>query len=119
TIKMNMEEATCIADRMRVLQVFDNLMTNALAYAKSSITITNILNDKEVQITISDDGQGIHPGDLPHVFDRFYKKSKQGSGLGLSNVKELIHRMKGTVIVESNLNVGTSFSFTLPLKREE
>lgn len=119
TIKMNVEESICIADRMRVLQVLDNLMTNALAYAKSSITITNILNDKEAQITVSDDGEGIRPGDLPHVFNRFYKKSKQGSGLGLSNVKELIQRMKGTVTVESKLNVGTSFSFTLPLKLEE
>lgn len=119
TLHMNVEEAICIADRMRVLQVLDNLLVNALAHAKSSITITNILNHKEVQITVSDDGSGIEPVDLPHVFDRFYTKSQQGSGLGLSNVKELIHRMKGVVTVESELNVGTSFSFTLPLQLEK
>lgn len=116
TLKMNVEETICIADKMRLLQVLDNLMMNALAYAKSSITITTMRNDEEVQITVSDDGTGIQPEDLPHVFDRFYRKSKQGSGLGLSNVKELINRMEGVVAVESELNVGTSFRFTLPLE---
>src|SRR5690625_1176192 len=114
-LKINIKDAICIADRMRVLQVLDNLMINALAYAKSSIIITTTLNDKEVQITVSDDGAGIESKDLPYVFDRFYRKSQQGSGLGLSNVKELITRMKGVVTVESELNVGTSFHFTLPL----
>lgn len=105
----------CIADKMRVMQVLDNLMMNALAYAKSSITISVIANDAEVKVIVSDDGSGINPSELPYVFDRFYKKRQRGSGLGLSNVRELVQRMNGEVAVESILQKGTSFLFTLPL----
>lgn len=119
TLEVNTVEAICIADKMRVLQILDNLLTNALTYTRTSIKIDGVLHDGELQITVSDDGTGISPKDLPHVFDRFYKKSKQGSGLGLSNVKELVQRMNGAVTVESEPDVGTSFRFTLPLAIEE
>lgn len=104
---------------MRVMQVLDNLMMNALAYAKSSITISVIANDAEVKVTVSDDGAGINPSELPYVFDRFYKKRQRGSGLGLSNVRELVQRMNGEVAVESILQKGTSFLFTLPLASDK
>lgn len=108
------EQAWCIADKMRVLQVFDNLLTNALAYARSSITVTVIQHEGEVKVTVSDDGSGIHPDELPYVFDRFYGKRKKGSGIGLNNVKELVQRMNGEVAVESVPKAGTSFTFNLP-----
>lgn len=114
-LRIHTEEAICMADRMRILQVMDNLLINALTHAKTLITITLTRGEKEAQITCADDGEGIHPDDLTHVFDRFYKKDQQGTGLGLSNVKELIHRMTGEVDVESELHVGTRFHFTLPL----
>lgn len=118
TLEVNTVNAICIADKMRVLQILDNLLTNALTYARTSIKIEGRLHKDELQITVSDDGAGIQPKDLPHVFERFYKKSKHGSGLGLSNVKQLVQRMNGTVVVESELDVGTSFRFTLPLAIE-
>lgn len=117
-IKLRMEtdsEAWCIADKMRVMQVLDNLLMNALAYARSSISISVVAHEDKVKVTVSDDGSGIRPDELPYVFDRFYKRRKRGSGIGLNNVKELVHRMHGEVAVESVQKTGTSFMFTLPL----
>lgn len=90
TLQIDTTPAECIADQMRVMQVLDNLMMNALSYARSTITISTITNDTEVQIIVADDGLGINPDELPFVFDRFYKKRQRGSGIGLSNVKELV-----------------------------
>lgn len=115
TLEVHTEEAVFLADEVRFLQVIDNLMINALEYAHSSITITAVVESEEVLFSVADDGKGIDSADIPFVFERFFKKSKYGSGLGLSNVKELIHRMSGTVGVESKLNMGTKFYFILPL----
>lgn len=114
TLEVHTEEAVFLADEVRFLQVIDNLMINALEYARSSITITAVVEDEKVLFSVADDGKGIDSADIPFVFDRFFKKSKYGSGLGLSNVKELIRRMDGKVGVESKLNMGTKFYFNLP-----
>lgn len=117
TLQIDTTPAECIADQMRVMQVLDNLMMNALSYARSTITISTITNDTEVQIIVADDGLGINQDELPFVFDRFYKKRQRGSGIGLSNVKELVQRMKGEVFVESIPLISTRFIFTLPRKQ--
>lgn len=115
TLSMDMaSEAWCNADKIRLMQVLDNLLMNALAYARSSIMITVLVTEDEVKVTVSDDGSGIHSDDLPHVFDRYYKRRKRGSGIGLSNVKELVHLMHGEVAVESVPEARTSFMFALP-----
>lgn len=117
TLQLDTTPTACIADQMRVMQVLDNLMMNALSYARSTITISTITSNAEVQIIVADDGLGINPAELPFVFDRFYKKRQRGSGIGLSNVKDLVQRMKGEVSVESVPLKSTRFIFTLPRKQ--
>ena len=67
-----------------------------------------------VQIVVRDNGKGIHPEDLPHIFKRFYRsrfsKDKQGIGLGLPLAKAIIEEHKGTIEVNSALNIGTTFT---------
>jgi signal transduction histidine kinase len=74
----------------------------------------------QIRIDIRDNGIGISPEDLPHIFDRFYKSEKahnsQGSGLGLSIVKEILDGLKETIRVESKPGNGTLFSFTIKTK---
>lgn len=71
-----------------------------------------------VVIEVLDNGQGIAPEDLPHVFDRFYRADKargrNGAGLGLANVKLIVEAHGGSIWVESELGHGSRFLFTLP-----
>ena len=75
--------------------------------------------DGQVRVTVSDDGVGIPPEHLPHVFDRFYKGDQSrlqtgGSGLGLSIVKAIVERHGGSVSVRSRQGVETVFEVSLP-----
>lgn len=118
TVQTKTEDVLCIADKIRFIQILDNLVTNALSYASSRVSIEVKNGGEWVEIAVSDDGAGIHPNELPHVFDRFYKKRQQGSGIGLSIVKGLVERMNGEVTVRSELHIGTTFTFTLPIVSE-
>ena len=75
-----------------------------------------------VQVVVKDDGSGIHPEDLPHIFKRFYRsrfsKDAQGVGLGLPLAKAIIEAHSGTIEVDSELGVGTTFTinFLIPTK---
>jgi signal transduction histidine kinase len=110
---------TIHADRDRLEQALQNLAANALRYAPAGSTIELRgrphrtsqafgLEKSDVIITVSDEGPGIPPEHLPHVFDRFYKAENSrtqdgsgGSGLGLSIVKAIVERHGGTVSVRS------------------
>lgn len=75
-----------------------------------------------VQVVVKDDGSGIHPEDLPHIFKRFYRsrfsKDIQGVGLGLPLAEAIIEAHSGTIEVDSELGVGTTFTinFLIPTK---
>jgi signal transduction histidine kinase len=74
-----------------------------------------------VQISVADSGPGIPPGDLPHVFDRFWRGSStraEGSGLGLSIARELVRAHGGEIWVESTPGQGATFHFTLPQAKD-
>lgn len=105
-------------DRQRVRQVVANLVSNALRHAAGStrIVVSAVPRGEEVQVSVADDGPGIPPEDLPHVFDRFWKGSRtgQGSGLGLAIARELVLAHGGEIRAESTPGVGTAFRFTLP-----
>lgn len=88
-------------DRVRLTQIIDNLLQNALFYAKNHVSINAGTKDGRPYISVCDDGEGISADDLPFIFDRLYKKRKDGTGLGLSIVKELAAMMGGTVFAES------------------
>jgi two-component system phosphate regulon sensor histidine kinase PhoR len=102
----------------------DNLIDNAIAYTeKGSVTTHVSVDDDEVRIDISDTGAGIAPEHLGRIFERFYRVDKArsrysgGTGLGLSLVRHVLERSGGTVSVESQLGVGSTFTLVLPRAR--
>jgi signal transduction histidine kinase len=103
-------------DRERILQVLSNLVGNAVAYAPRGghVAVRVALSDAEAEVAVADDGPGIPPEDLPHLFDRFWKRSARGTGLGLAIVRGIVDAHGGRIRVESRVGVGTTFAFTLP-----
>ena len=115
-----------------VYEIVDNSIDEALAGYCTHIEVTIEKGDiirvewsrcaSMVQIAVQDDGNGIHPEDLPHIFKRFYRsrfsKDKQGIGLGLPLAKTIIEAHNGTIEVDSELGVGTTFTmnFLIPTK---
>jgi two-component system phosphate regulon sensor histidine kinase PhoR len=111
------------ADRNYLEQVLINLLDNAIKYTPEGgrITISAIGKDqREIQFSIEDNGIGIPREDIPRIFERFYRVDKGrsqelgGTGLGLSIVKHIVQAHGGRVWVESQLEKGSTFHFTLP-----
>jgi two-component system phosphate regulon sensor histidine kinase PhoR len=110
------------ADREKIEQVLINLLDNAIKFTPENRTIEIIVskNQNQIQISIKDDGIGIPSTDLPRIFERFYRVDKArsqeqgGTGLGLAIVKHIVEAHAGRVWVESELNRGSTFHFTLP-----
>jgi len=102
-----------------------NLLTNAAKYSKppAKIHISLEKEGDEAKVVIKDQGIGIPPSDLEHIFERFYTVDKAhsrklgGAGLGLSLVKTIIDKHQGSITVESTLGIGTTFTIILPLAR--
>jgi PAS domain S-box-containing protein len=112
------------ADRDRLLQVLENLVGNAVKFTGPGgrVTVGAAPRGDEVLFWVADTGAGIEAGDVPHLFDRFWqvrKVDKQGTGLGLPIVKGIIEAHGGRIWVESQVGVGSTFFFTLPLARPE
>jgi two-component system phosphate regulon sensor histidine kinase PhoR len=119
-------KAEVFCDSEAVHQVIMNLLDNALKYTpeggKITVGTSEVLTPTEmVQISVSDTGIGIPKEDLPRLFERFYRVDKArsrelgGTGLGLAIVKHLVRAMGGDVRVDSELNKGSTFLFTLPV----
>jgi signal transduction histidine kinase len=109
-----------VADRERILQVFSNMVGNAIKFAPEGgrIEIAACEGDADVEFSVSDNGPGISSGDLPHLFDRYWqaaKTTRTGVGLGLPIAKRLVEAHGGTVRAESELGRGSRFIFTLPI----
>jgi two-component system, OmpR family, sensor kinase len=123
----NLEQTAVIGDRDRLKQLLLNLVVNALQYTQPGGRVLLSLRGVEdcVHITISDNGPGIPPEELPHIFDRFYRVEKSrsrsalgGSGLGLSIAQWIAQSHDGRIEVASEPGKGTTFSVWLPLRRE-
>ncbi len=117
------EGLSAVADPDRLLQVVSNLIGNALRHGGEGVTVSLTARPEPagvVAVDIADTGPGIAAGDLPHVFDRFYRGSAArrgapgGAGLGLAIVASLVEAMGGTVSVRSTPGQGTTFSIRLP-----
>jgi signal transduction histidine kinase len=109
-----------MADRDRVLQVFSNLVGNALKFTPADGTITLGVEaaDGVARFTVTDTGAGIPPENMPRLFDRFWKGDRSGrhsSGLGLYIARGFVEAHGGRIAAESEPGRGTTFSFTLPL----
>jgi heavy metal sensor kinase len=107
------------ADRERLKSVILNLLDNAVRYSAVGTTVMASLMNAPPRIAIADEGPGIAPEHLPHIFKRFYRidysrSMSPGNGLGLSIVEHLVTLSGGSVSVESTLGQGTTFLVTLP-----
>jgi signal transduction histidine kinase len=106
-----------------VSRVLDLLLHNAVKFTEAEggrIDVTFHTERNHLRVDVRDNGVGISPDDLPHIFDRFYQSEKahnsQGSGLGLSIVREILNGLKETIHVESTPGSGTVFSFTISIR---
>ncbi|HSJ10889.1 MAG TPA: HAMP domain-containing sensor histidine kinase [Longimicrobiales bacterium] len=107
------------ADRDRALQVFGNLIGNALKYTPEGGTVhlSAAVAGGDVRFTITDTGDGIAAEDLPHVFDRFWQARRTrdgGAGLGLAISRQIVVAHGGEIGVDSEPGNGSTFWFTLP-----
>jgi signal transduction histidine kinase len=107
------------ADRDRVLQVFENLVGNAIKFTGPGgrIGVGAVPRDREVLFWVSDTGSGIPSDDVPRVFDRFWqarRAERRGAGLGLPIVKGIVEAHGGRVWLESTPGLGSTFFFTIP-----
>jgi signal transduction histidine kinase len=112
------------ADPERVMQIFSNLLGNAIKFTpeEGEIKISAVTTGNWVQCSISDTGQGISEDDLPKLFERYWqaKKAKSlGTGLGLSICKELVKSHGGVISATSIVGQGTTFTFTLPVSQKQ
>jgi len=111
------------ADPRHLERIFLNLLLNAEKYSPPAapIRLCAIPHADEVEVHISDQGQGIPPEDLPHIFDRFYRAARgrkaEGIGLGLYIARLLVEAHGGHIRAESEPGKGSTFIFTLPWER--
>ncbi len=115
------------ADPLRLDQIFNNLLDNALKYTPNGgrIAIRAARDGETAILRVEDNGAGIPPEDVPHIFERFYRADKArsremgGTGLGLSIVKHIAQAHGGSVHAESTFGKGTAIILKLPLARKE
>lgn len=118
------EDISLLCDRDWLIEAIDNIVKNALDHTANGDTVRiewKALSNA-VQIVVKDNGCGIHPEDLHHIFKRFYRsrfsKDKQGIGLGLPLAKAIVEAHSGSIEVDSELGRGTTFTmnFLIPTK---
>ena len=114
-----------LVDKGKFEKIINNLLSNALKFTPERGKVGILFEDlgHSLQIEISDTGKGIHPDDLPHIFNRFYQ-SKQanptlegGTGIGLALVQQFAKLFGGEIIAESEVGQGSRFIFTFPKKQ--
>ena len=112
-----------LADKDKTAWVLINLISNAIRYSyeNSTVVIDLTTDEKKIQFAVTDSGQGIAPQYINKIFDRYFRipgARKEGTGLGLSISKEFIEAQNGRIEVESELGVGSKFSFVLPAVKQ-
>ncbi len=115
------ESLIMIGDSDRLEDVLSILLDNAGKYtpAGGSVTLDTMRRRDEITITVSDTGRGIPPEDIPRLFDRFFRsdqaraEGESGFGLGLAIARSIVHSMGGTIAVDSQPGVGTTFAIVL------
>jgi CheY-like chemotaxis protein len=113
-----------IADKTRLVQVVNNLLTNAIKFTKHGSTVTlTVVREKDTYVlTVKDEGKGIAPDKIAAIFEPFVTERSdfiKGTGLGLHIVKRLVESMHGTIAVSSPRGMGASFIVSLPLILDE
>jgi signal transduction histidine kinase len=106
-----------LADPDRLDRILANLVGNALKYSQAGVRIRAEAAGEEIRISVVDHGPGITDGDLPRIFERYYRGQRhegEGLGLGLYIVRKLVEAHGGRISAESRLGEGSTFTFTLP-----
>ena len=127
TLSCNVPETCVIAGDVRMIQrLLSNLLDNAIKYTSASGKVAVSLSQIEgqgVALTVKDTGSGISAGDLPRIFERFYRgdrsRSESGTGLGLSLARAIARAHGGDITVESRLGQGSVFTVTLPSSEKD
>jgi signal transduction histidine kinase len=121
TVEAPVELPLVSVDRLQIDRVLSNLVINALRYTKEGeIKITAEQRENYVAVSVSDTGSGIPVEYLPHIFDKFVQVPDAptgGAGLGLAISKSIVEAHGGQISVQSQIGIGTTFAFTLPLAR--
>ena len=120
------EDVHVIGDANRLIQIFTNLINNAISYSKEDTTITLKISVTEQYgiVEVNDQGIGIEKNEISRVFERFYRvdrarsRNSGGTGLGLSIVKHLIEAHHGKIQVTSEVGKGTSMKVLLPIAKK-
>jgi signal transduction histidine kinase len=116
-----------LADPKNIEEIFNNLFSNALNYSPDGgeVKISAKMLGDFMEIKVADQGIGIPPEEIPKIFEKFYRvkdpKTRRvtGTGLGLSIVKGIVEAHRGSIDVQSVINLGTSFRVLLPAMKEE
>ncbi|MGI8550052.1 MAG: ATP-binding protein [Dehalococcoidia bacterium] len=127
-IESDLEALEGTWDPTRIERVLANVLSNAIKYSPTGgeITVsvrherTESIPDRWAKLSVRDQGIGIPPADLPHVFERFHRGANvtgriAGTGIGLSGVRQIVEQHRGTIAVESKENEGTTITIRLPL----
>jgi len=122
------EDLSLVFDAPKLEKIVNNLLSNALKFTPphGEVTLTARYEEGILLIEVKDSGEGIHPNDLPHIFERFFqtkqiheKQTRGGTGIGLALSQDLARLVGGEITVESTLNEGTTFLLRYPAKRYE
>lgn len=124
-IAVESPQVTVECDAVRIQQVLTNLLGNALKYApaQSTVMVAVKADEREVTVSVSDKGPGIEPNQAPIIFEQFQQaessstRPHQGSGLGLAIAKAIVEQHYGRIWLESELAVGSTFTFVLPIEQ--
>ena len=111
----SMDEVRVLGNEDYLEDILDNLLSNAIRYAKSEILISVSSQGERILLTVADDGDGIREEDLPHIFDRFYKGPGGNFGLGLAIAREAAEQMNGTLTAANRPEGGAVFTLDLEL----
>lgn len=125
-VKVEEEIPNIVADSFRLEQIFINLLHNAVRYTEQGQILVKVtMENGNVKASVSDTGIGIATEELPYIFERFYRVEKSrardfgGTGLGLAIVKQLTELQYGRIKVESHPDIGTIFTLSFPVAKEE
>jgi two-component system, OmpR family, phosphate regulon sensor histidine kinase PhoR len=122
TLDIQAQDSRIIADKLRVGQVIGNILDNAIRFSPQGRQVTVVLQEQnnEYLVSITDQGIGVSPEYIDHIFERFYRlrntasRQYSGIGLGLFVARAIVEAHGGRIWVDSNEGLGSTFSFTLP-----